>query len=84
MPVMEDMVATVAVTKRWRYRSDRGRPQPYRPMRGPAVPGADITDSHQQHAILRFAVLTRLIFVDVEQKLSGKEIRCGLNCECPE
>ena len=26
----------------------------------------------------------RSIFVDIEQKLSGKEIRSGLNCECPE
>jgi hypothetical protein len=42
------------------------------------------TDFDQQHALLRFTVLTHLIFVDVEQKLSGKEIHPGLNCKCPE
>jgi hypothetical protein len=67
-------------SSRWRY-GRTGR-QADGPMRGTVPKPTFIHD--QQHANLRFTVLTRLIFVDVEQKLSGKEIHRGLNGECPE
>jgi hypothetical protein len=55
------------------------------PMRG-TVPKPTFTDSRSaaRNSPIHRTDAPRLIFVDVEQKLSGKEIHRGLDGECPE